>query len=171
MPKLFRRSGGSDPRPVGPRTVVGQWLRASIMRDKELARQLSRKLNGGKHGWNKDEAGVAQAACNLAADLYFGQDYDVRAITEIVSTLRQATLNGNSTTHGQLEMEAVIRHALGEVDVDIEGITARVAFEIQTSVTVFFIWQLGYTETQVDDLIGRAEQAAFDRGWNPPLAS
>jgi hypothetical protein len=151
---------------------MGLWLRASIMRDKELARQLGRQLNGGKHGWNKDEAGVAQAVCNLAADLYFGQDYDVRAITETVSTLRQATLkNSNSTTHGQLEMEAVIRHALGEVDVDIKGINAKVAFEIQVSVTVFFIWQLGFTEAQVDELIGKAEQAAFDRGWNPPLAA
>lgn len=40
MPKLFKRSDPPYPGPVGPRMVVGLWLRASIMRDKKLAVRL-----------------------------------------------------------------------------------------------------------------------------------
>jgi len=51
-------------------------------------------------------------------------------------------------------MEAVIRLALGEQDVDTAGITAG---------------RLG--EADVDQLITDAEKDAVERGWNPPLAS
>ena len=98
-------------------------------------------------------------------------DYDVREITKLVSLMRQATQEGGSFTHGQLEMEAVIRHALGEVDVDIKGINAQVAFEVQCGVTAVVAWRLGLTESQLDELPTKAEQTAFARGWNPPLAA
>jgi hypothetical protein len=150
--------------------MAGQWLRAAIARDDTLRDQLVHQLDGGANAWNRDVAGFMQAACDLAARRYFGPGYDVSAVTELVSFLRQASGDGGITSHGQLEMETVIRHALGETGVDVKGINARVAFEIQAGVTAFIAWKLELTEPQVDDLITEAEQLAAARGWNPPLA-
>ncbi len=123
MRRPGRRSGGTGPQ---PRTVVGRWLRALLLHDDQERDRLLRQLNRGKAGWSKDEAGVMQAACDLAVLQYFGSDYDVRQISEAVSLMRDAELAGGKTPHRQLEMEAVIRHALGETDAGIQGIKADV---------------------------------------------
>ena len=83
--------------------------------------------------------------------------------------MRNANLAGGTTPHGQLEMEVVIRHALGETDVDVKGINAQVAFEVQGEVTAVIAWKSKFTERQVDEQIIEAEQLARARGWNPPL--
>jgi len=153
-----------------PRTVVGTFLRASLLRQDELRKQLAGRLNGGQKGWNRDEAGVMQAACVLAVNYYFEPGYDVRAITELASHIRETVMAGGGTMHGQLEMEAVIRHALGETDVDISGINARIAFEVQGIVIAAIAWKSGLAESRIDELITEAERMAFAHGWNPPLA-
>jgi hypothetical protein len=145
------------------------WIRAFLMRDAELIHMLTGQLNGGKKGWNRDEAAVMQAVCVLAVQWYFGPGYDVRAVTEVASFLREADLAGGTTPHSQLEMEAVIRHALGETDVDIGGITAQVAYEVQGAVTGFIAWKSEFTGSQIDELITEAERMAFARGLNPAL--
>jgi hypothetical protein len=53
----------------------------------------------------------------------FGSDSDVRYITVFAALLREA--NANDPTYDQLKMEAVIRLALGEQDVDTAGITVE----------------------------------------------
>src|SRR5258708_37493247 len=102
MRRPGRRSGGTGPQ---PRTVVGRWLRALLLHDDRERDRLVRQLNRGKAGWSKDEAGVMQAACDLAVLQYFGSDYDVRQISEAVPLMRDAELAGGKTPHGQLEME------------------------------------------------------------------
>lgn len=158
------------PRPTPPRTVIGMWIRAFLLRDEELRKRLNGQLNGGEKGWNRDEAGVMQAACVLAVSVYFSPGYDARAITEVASRIREAEQYGGRTPHGQLEIEAVIRHALGEMDVDISGIGADVAYQVQGAVTAAIAWESGFTESQIDDLVIEAERMAFAHGWNPPLA-
>lgn len=111
--------------------MVGMWTRALLMRESELRNKLTGQLNGGKKGWNRDEAGVMQAVCDLAVRWYFGPGYDVRAITEVAPFIREADQAAGKSPHGQLEMEAVIRHSLGETDVDVSGINAQVAYEVQ----------------------------------------
>jgi len=154
-----------------PRTVMGLWLRALIMRDTALIEELGRQLNGGRSGWNDDEAGVIQAACDLAVRSYFRPGYDIRAIIEVVSFIREADQSGGRVPHGQPEMVAVIRHALGETNVDVRGINAQVAFEVQIAVTGFIAWKSDSTEQQVHELITEAEQLALSRGWDPPMAA
>jgi hypothetical protein len=161
------------PRPAAahPRTVAGLWLRALLMHDDELRDRLVRKLGGGKPGWNRDEAAVVQAVCDLAVRRYFGPGYDVRAVTEMVSFMRQAELANQHTPYGQLEMEAVIRHALGEPEVDVKGITTDVAFKVQCGVTAVIAWKSDFTESRIDELITEAEELAIGRGFSPPLAT
>jgi hypothetical protein len=56
------------------------------------------------------------------------------------------------------------------MDVDISGISADVAYEVQGAVTAFIALTTGFTESQIDELITEAERMAFAHGWNPPLA-
>ena len=65
-----RERSGREGAPAGPASVIGRWLRALIVRDAEALRDLAARLNGGKLGWNRDEAGVVQAACDLAVARY-----------------------------------------------------------------------------------------------------
>jgi hypothetical protein len=157
------------PRPTRPRTVIGMWIRAFLLRDEELRKQLNGRLNSGNRGWNRDEAGVMQAVCVLAVNVYFRPGYDVRAITEVASRIRAVDQAAGRTPHGQLEIEAVIRHALGE-KVDVSGIDAGVAYQVQGIVTAIIAWETRLTESQVDELITEGERMAFAHCWNPPLA-
>ena len=132
MPR-FRQ--GSRARAARPRTVMGLWLYALLTGDAERRRRLSGQLNGGRIGFNRDEAGVVQAACELAVRQFWGSGYDVRDITEAVTFMRKANQARGRTPYGQLEMETVIRAALGETDVDTAGILRPMAFEIHGAVT------------------------------------
>jgi len=169
MPKLRRRQ---HPLPVRPRTVIGLWLRALLLRQAEVRRRLSPKLNGGKLGFNPDEAGVVEAACEIAVQLQWGAEYDVSDISDAVSFLRKASLaKGKTPPYGQLEMEAVIRSALGEANVDIDGIPRPLMFEMQIASTGYVAANLSWPEREIDRVVVDAEQVAFERGWAPPLAT
>ena len=63
MPGMRRRL---RPAAAQPRTVMGLWLRAMLLRQAEVRKKLSPQLNGGKNGFNREEAGVVQGACGLA---------------------------------------------------------------------------------------------------------
>jgi hypothetical protein len=154
-----------------PRTIIGQFLRAMIQGNVELRKQLSAKLNGGKLGWKYDEPMVVAAACKLAVRRLWGRDYDVRDITELVTFMRNASIERRGRTkYGQLEMEAVIRAALGEADVDTSGIIPPDIFEIEGAMVAVAIRKLGLSQPEIDQLLVEAENIAFERGWNPPLA-
>jgi hypothetical protein len=169
---LRRRSEREDqPSPEFPRTKVGQFLRAAVLIDVELRRKLSAKLGGDKPGWNYDEPAVVQAACELAVRRLWSGHYDIRDITAAVTFIRDANAAARGTAgYGQLEMEAVIRSALGETDIDLSGIIPPTVFEIQGAVTGYAVLKLRLSEGEIDGLIVEAENIAFQRGWNPPLA-
>jgi hypothetical protein len=167
MPGIRRRPPSP---PAQPRTVMGLWLRALLLRDREARKQLSGQLNGGKLGFNCDEAAVVRAACELSVRRLWGSDYDVHDISAAVSFLRQADLDkGHAPPSGQLEMEAVIRAALGETEVDLSGITPPVAWGIQIVGTGYAVRVLGLGELQVDQLLVEAERITVEQGWHPPL--
>jgi hypothetical protein len=152
-----------------PRTNVGQWLRAALLRQTGLRDRLKTKLNGGKvKGWNDDEPAVIQATCELAVGRFFGRSYDVRAVTTFAAELREAT--AHDPRYDPLKTEAVIRSALGEQDVDTEGITAGQEYLIRIAVVTLVYGKLRLSEADVDQLITDAEKVAVKRGWNPPLA-
>jgi hypothetical protein len=140
-----------------------------LLRQTELRDRLKTKTNGGNaKGWNNDEPAVIEAACELAVGRFFGAGYDVRAITEFVAVLREAT--AHDPTYDQLKTEAVIRAALGEKDVDLTGITPDQKYLIRAAVVTLVYGKLRLSEGDVDQLITGAEKIAFKRGWNPTLA-
>jgi hypothetical protein len=168
---LRRSQHGKQPPSVYPRTFIGQYLDAMIGGHLERRRQLSEKLGGGKPGWNWDEPAVVQAACELAVRRLWGTNYDVRDVTAAVTFMREASKERRGQApYGQLEMEAVIRVALGEIDVDMSGIIPPTAFEIQIAVIAYAAAKLELSDSEVDQVIVEAENIAFDRGFNPPLA-
>jgi hypothetical protein len=164
------RSGREGALP-GPASVIGRWLRALIVRDTDALPGLLARLNDGKPGWNRDEAGVMQAACDLAVARYFGASYDANAVAEFVSSLHRIEQAGGTARHGKREMEAVVRHALADSDIDVSGINAQVAYEIQGRATVFVAWQLAWPPLMIDALLAKAEQIALGRGLRPPPAT
>ena len=60
--------------------------------------------------------------------------------------------------------------ALGEPDVDTQGITPGQKFGIRVNVLAGVVGKLGLGEADVDQPITEAEKVAVERGWNPPLA-
>jgi hypothetical protein len=150
----------------GPSTYMGQWLRASLLNQVGLRNRLNTTLNNGKPGWNSDEPAVAELALELAAREYFGADYDVRAITELVTQLRARIRSVEP--HPRLETEAVIRSALGEVGVVTSDISPQKKLSMQLRVLVLIKILLGWDEPKVDRVIVAAETTAIERGWHPP---
>jgi hypothetical protein len=167
----MRRLRTRREKPVpGPSTVVGRWLRAALLDQQELREQLETALNNGKPtGWNDDEPAVVEAACELAVREYFGDDYDVRAVTSLVSGMR-SRIHSNEPPE-QLATEAVIRSALAEADVMTGDINPGQKLHIRGLVTIEVRIRLGWDEAAVDRLIVAAERIASERGWNPPLAT
>jgi hypothetical protein len=156
-------------RPAAPRTHAGRWLRAMHLGQWELRDSLRLTLNNGqKTGWNDDEPALVEAVLELSVRQYFGPDYDVRAVTDYVATLRAATRDNG--TFPQLETEALIRAALGETDVDVSGISRGARLSIQGAAAVLATDRMGFGEAEMDQLITEAEQITFERGWRPPLA-
>jgi hypothetical protein len=154
---------------AGPSTVVGRWLRAALLDQRELRRQLTTTLNYGKPGWNDDEPAVVEALCEIAVREYFGSDYEEQAITSFVSQMRSRIHSVEPPE--QLATEAVIRSSLGEADVFADDIKSGRKYVIQISVLgQARIW-LGWDEATVDQRIVEAERVAFERGWKPPLAA
>jgi hypothetical protein len=154
---------------VQPSTVIGLFLRATVLGQADERRRLTPQLNGGQRGWNYDEAAVAQAACELAASKYFGTDYDLGKVSEAISFLREVNIAKGTATPPQKEMEAVVRSALGDTNISLSDITPPVAFITHGALATYVVQKLGWSEPQVVGLIRRAEKVAFDRGWNPPL--
>jgi hypothetical protein len=150
----------------GPSTYIGQWLRAALLDQRGLRNRLLPTLNNGKPGWNNDEPAVLEAAFELAMRQYFGEDYDVRAITEFVTRMR-AGIHSTQPPR-QLEMEALIRSALGEADVATSDINSGKKYTMRLTALGQAKIQLGWDEAAVDKVLVEAEDIASARGWNPP---
>jgi len=151
-----------------PRTHVGRWLWAGLTGQRELRERLRPALNGGRDGWNDDEPAVVQAACELAVRQYFRPGYDVRQVTAFVAELRDA-LAGDPPVD-QLAAEAVIRSALGETDVTVDGISPGAKYLIHSWAVTLATARSGLSESAIGQLIAEAENIAFEQGWHPPLA-
>ena len=151
---------------------MGSWLRAMLTRDAEARKRLSPQLNGGKLGFNRDEAGVVQAACELAVRQLWGAEYAISEIADAVTFMREANPPEARVRYPQQIMEAVILAALGELPTDqVVGdyLPRPLVFEVQLVVTGYVGGKLRWPYPTVDRLITDAERISRKRGWNPPL--
>jgi hypothetical protein len=101
----------------------------------------------------------------------FGTDYDRRVVAEFAATLSEIPLPPGSVVPSYLEIEAVIRAALGDPYAIVDDISPSVLLKIRDRLILVAWHKQGWSETDVDQLIASAETVAFERGWRPPLAS
>jgi len=139
-----------------------------MLGQREVRRRLSARLNYGRPGWDDDEAAVVGAACELVMRSYFGAEYDVRDVTAFAALLHGAT--NENLAGGLMRLEALLRSALGEADVDVTGIPLDARVRGQAAATAIALDKMAFGESRVSELVAQAEAIAFGRGSNPPLA-
>ena len=83
----------SKPKTASPRTDIGRWLEARIVGDEPRAEALRSKLNGGVKGWNDEEPGVVEAACELCLQAEFPTGVSQDVIDARVQEIRDRTAN------------------------------------------------------------------------------
>jgi hypothetical protein len=149
-----------------PRTVLGRWMCAALLGRRESRDEFAAQINPGKSGWTGDESAVAAAACELALFRYFPPGYDLREVAEFASLVRAAYPQENLDL---MQIEAVIRAALGEADVDVRGIPATTASKVHFMCVLGVMVRLKLDEPDLNRLVIEAEEIAFERGWHPPV--
>ena len=94
---------------------------------------------------------------------YFGLDYNVRDVTALASLLREIVGDDLDSGVGVIEIEAVLRSALGETDVDVTGIKPAERFKVHCFAATMAVQQQGWSEREVHALIAEAEKCAAER--------
>jgi len=149
--------------PLEPRTNVGQWLKATLLKRPEIARKLTRSLNNGIQGWNEDEPAVVAAAAEIAVHRFVFPDEasQVRFVDDIVS-------GGSASAVDAAELLAVLQEVLGVLPVSGE-ISPLVRYRDHAVLVAQAQRILVLTDRDIAHLIVSAENEAFRRGYNPPL--
>ena len=104
-----------------PRTYVGQFLRAMILRDKELQEEMRRNLNGGNPGWNSDEPAVVELACQRFLRLLFAKEDAAHSIAEFLYLVELSAAANTPIDRPKVEM--LIREMIGEPNSGAKEIT------------------------------------------------
>ncbi len=104
----------------------------------------------------------------LLARSYFGQDYELEAVTTLAAAARDHWKLPFGA--GAMELAAVMRVALGERDVDLSEITAAIQGEAHTFSLMTASELRGWNETEVNRLVAKAEAVAFKKSWAPHIA-
>jgi hypothetical protein len=147
-----------------PATLVGIWLAASLRDDRDERDRLAPRLNGSRPDLADDMA-VVEAASEIALRRYFGADYDVRHITDLAELVRDSW--GGRLPLSLMQIEAVMRAALGEHNVDLGGVDAAAKFRVQVLATFGTTQWLSLDEDATRALVAEAETRAINDGWNP----
>jgi hypothetical protein len=153
---------------AAPATIMGRWLLAALLGEREERDRLARLINPGGTGWTDDESAVVEAVCTIAVGQYLGADYDVREVRALAGIIPQGT--GQNVAGDVMGIEAVIRAALGENNVDLTGIGRNDRTAVHFYATMIAVHKLGLDNRAVTRLVVEAENDAMLLGWNPPSA-
>jgi hypothetical protein len=115
-----------------------------------------------------DDAAVVEQAGTLALKRYFGRDYELEAVTTFAAAVRDRWELPSGA--GLMDLAAVMRVALGERDVDLSEIPAAVRAETHIFSVMAVSELCGWSETEVNHLVAKAETMTFKRGWTPHVA-
>jgi hypothetical protein len=154
-------------RRAKPRTYVGQFLRAMILRDKELQEEMRRNLNGGNPGWNSDEPAVVELAGQRILRLLFVKEDAAYSSAEFLDLLELAAAGDPPIDRRKAEM--LIREMIGEPNVEAKDIPRSQRFVLQGMMAPLAAFLLELDEGSVDEIIVDSERLAFERGWHPSL--
>jgi hypothetical protein len=151
-----------------PRTIVGKWLVAVILGERDLRDRLQQQLNGGvRRPWKFDEPGMVEVACELAIRRLLPLDADESRIAALAADMYSKS-RADSVPSREVN-EKVIRAALDR-NVEFEGIDNATLFTAQAASVVYAYYALHMDEHTMIQLIADGERIAFERGWKPPLA-
>ena len=153
---------GRKDKPVEPVTLMGLFMRATMLRWEDDRQRLSAEV---KRTGSVDGNSVIRAAFEVAVRRRFRPGADLREISSFVNEMRKAF--GEKTP--VLETEAMIRHALGEdVPVDDIGEWLEIGGKVPTLMGVKDV--LALDESGVNAILVEAEAIARQRGFRPTLA-
>jgi hypothetical protein len=151
--------------PDEPRTRVGAWVRALLLRDPELMAKHRRGTE-----WSAEETTVLQAAFVLQARRFFGDRRDDGAISEFMASFG-ALVKEKGQQLDLTRTESMVRWALGGSAQDVDGRFSGQELQLAGVVAGFVAHELQMTPHAIWLLVIRSEQMAFDQGWNPPPES
>ena len=157
-----RRAGPS----TGSRSIAGQWIVATVLDRWELRDRLVGQLRGPLRG---DELAVLRESARLALRSHFGDGYDVRSVTAFAVGVQESW--GLPSGAGVMELEAAMRAALGEPDVDLSGIKVATLMEAYFFSVMRVARLREWDERALRNLVARAEAAAVKQGWKPQRAN
>jgi DNA-binding protein len=148
---------------AAPRTLAGLWLRSLV-----LERQDDRKaaMEEMKRRGEVDFDGAVDAAFTVLVRRMFRPDVHVRDIRRFVAQARERF---GSAAIPALETEALVRHRLGETDVQVDDIDVEDCLRIGILMSGEIVATLGLSETEVDAVVADSERLAWQRGLNPLL--
>jgi len=149
-----------------PRTLTGRWLVAVVLRRYDLRDRLVAEfqLSGSRNA----ELAVLEEAARLALHEHFGDSYDVPSVNAFAAAIQDSWSVPSGI--GLMELEAVVRAALGETDVDLTGIAAPVRGDAHFFSVLLAARLNRWDPRTLNDLVSRAEAAVFGRGLKPQLA-
>jgi hypothetical protein len=159
MKRALRRAA----TPV-PRTLAATWLCAAFLNRRPERDHLAAQLSGPQPGL-RDDFAVVETACEIAASRYFGSDYDVRSVNDLADLVRRTSAGELRLT--LMQIEAVIRAALGEQDVDLRGINLGAKLRVEILAGAGLVHWLELDEPAVRSLLVAAEDMAVGRGFHP----
>jgi hypothetical protein len=154
-----------------PRTLVGQWLLAGILDQRDLRDRLGKALNRGQRGWNNDEPAVVEAVCQIASRMLFPTGADGGQVAAFAIRMRELipARDPHASPAGQEETEAVIHAALEDAGGDLSRFRKSAVFQARGAVIAAACSKLGLTDEAITQMIVDGEQIALQRGWHPPL--
>jgi hypothetical protein len=127
---------------------MGQFLRAMILRDKELREEMRRNLNGGRPGWNSDEPAVVELACQRFLRLLFDKEDAADSIAEFLNLVELSAAENPPIDRPKVEM--LIREMIGEANADAKGIPRSPRFVLQGMMAPLAAFRLELDEGIID---------------------
>ncbi|SCG62195.1 hypothetical protein GA0070613_3507 [Micromonospora inositola] len=162
--RKYRKSRPVEPPipPPMPRTLMGRFLRASMLRQSSEREPLTARFPefsslGSVH--------VMIAAFQIAVARLFEPNTGLKDVSLLVSDMRRAF----GPELPSLETEALIRFEMGE-DVAIGDLSVRTKTSAMILTLGTYADFVERNQAEVDGLLLEAEQRAFDRGHHPELA-
>lgn len=145
-----------------PLTLMGRFLRASMLRQKEESDRLAERF---PEFSSLPSLHVMIASFDIAVRRLFTPAADLAEISNFVVAMREAF----GPDLPSLETEALIRHILGD-DVEIDDIPPSIRTQAMVFVLMAAADYLERDTDKVDAIVSEAENGVFGRGFKPELA-
>lgn len=152
-----------------PKTNVGLWLEATLRRDDAEAERLLLTLNEGKQGWNDQEPGVVEAACDISVQRLFAMPPDSRMLNDFATEIHRKTAPSDPLEILTVSnLEGAVRHSL-DSSYPLAGLSQQRETILRLTIVGECVRMLNLRPEENTELVVAAESLAIRRGYSPPL--